>query len=299
MEQPGDRTPKSRFIKPPVVISVTIICCGAVLLVYVLSTSGKLSSHDVSIYVALITAGAAVLGAAIPLVVSLANGMRRDEARARQRVRQAEDDLTEALRGGAQTNITILGNATISRDSVATEGSEQGSVDEQVSLKRRDDGLALAALWKLTHTRLDEYHTIVTGQAKSSFIASQVAMGFGFVLLVVFAWLAADAKTTTAAIGAGGLGAVSAALAGYIAKTLIRSQESAASQLAGYFAQPLELSRYLAAERLLADAADLTAEQRAAIVSSLVEAIATAGHENGKPEGNKPRGRQARSKQPG
>jgi hypothetical protein len=122
----------------------------------------------------------------------------------------------------------------------------------------------------------------VTRQASRSFVAAQVAMGIGFILLVVFAVLAAEAKTTTAAVSAGGLGAVGAAFAAYIGKTFIRSQETAASHLRAYFDQPLELSRYLAAERLLADAKDLSPEQRAAILSSLVQSIATAGHENGK-----------------
>jgi hypothetical protein len=167
---------------------------------------------------------------------------------------------------------------------------------EAVSAERRDDRLTLAALWDVTHSKLDLYHTIVTGQARRSFGAAQVAMGIGFVLLVVFAVLAAEAKTTTAAVGAGGLGAVGAAFAAYIGKTFIRSQESAASHLRAYFDQPLELSRYLAAERLLADAADLTPEQRAAIVTSLVQSIATAGQHDGKPTESKPRGGRARSK---
>lgn len=123
-------------------------------------------------------------------------------------------------------------------------------------------------------------------------------MGIGFVLLVVFTVLAAEAKTTTAAISAGGLGAVGAAFSAYIGRTFIRSQESAASHLRAYFDQPLELSRYLAAERLLADAADLTPEQRAAIVSSLVESIATGGQPGGRAKDSKPTGRQPRGRAP-
>jgi hypothetical protein len=69
-------------------------------------------------------------------------------------------------------------------------------------------------------------------------------------MLIGFAILAVNAKTTTAAVTTGSLGAVGAALAAYIGKTFIRSQETAASHLRAYFDQPLELSRYLAAERL-------------------------------------------------
>jgi hypothetical protein len=93
------------------------------------------------------------------------------------------------------------------------------------------------------------------------------------------------------AVSAGGLGAVGAAFAAYIGKTFIRSRESAASHLRAYFDQRLELSRYLAAERLLVDAKEPTPEQRAAIVSSLAEAIATAGQPGDKAKDSKPMGR--------
>ncbi|MEV7163116.1 hypothetical protein AB0N60_13565 [Streptomyces microflavus] len=130
----------------------------------------------------------------------------------------------------------------------------------------------MAALWDTTHARLDLYHQIATGQAKSSFRNAQIAMVAGFLLLILFAVIALWASTTAVAIVAGGLGAVSAALAGYVAKTFIRSQEAAATHLRSYFDQPLELSRYLAAERLVADG-DLSQEQRGEILSALVQAM--------------------------
>jgi hypothetical protein len=193
------------------------------------------------------------------------------ETEARGRVRQAEDKLAGVLGSAADDEVIEI-------DRPATTGPEV-----RFFMERRDDRLTLAALWDVTHGRLDLYHQIVTRQARRSFGSAQLAMAVGFVLLVTFAILAAEAKTTTAAISAGGLGAVGAAFAAYIGRTFIRSQESAASHLRAYFEQPLELSRYLAAERLLADAADLTAEQRATILSALVRAIATAGREDSKP----------------
>lgn len=219
------------------------------------------------------------------------------EAQARHRVRQAEDKLADSLR--SWNTITISEpdadhSAAIRDVLVLPENARQLDIDELPAKERKDDRLTLAALWDVTHGRMDLYHQIVTAQARRSFIAAQAAMGIGFVLLVGFAVLAAEAKTTTAAISAGGLGAVGAAFAAYIGKTFIRSQESAASHLRAYFDQPLELSRYLAAERLLGDAADLTADQRAAMVSSLVQSIATAGQLDGKPTGRQSRGRASR-----
>ena len=125
----------------------------------------------------------------------------------------------------------------------------------------------------MTHSRLDLYHQIATGQARRSFVTAQVAIGAGFVLLIAFAVLATRTQTTAGAITTAALGAVSAALAGYISRTFVRSQESAAAHLRAYFDQPLDFSKYLAAERLLASNADLDADRRAAILTALVQAI--------------------------
>ncbi len=132
--------------------------------------------------------------------------------------------------------------------------------------------LALAELWAATHARLELYHRIATGQAKQSFRNSQMAMVIGFALLVAFVIVALKASTTTGGIVAGGLGAVSAALARYVSRTFVRSQEAAAAHLRSYFDQPLELSRYLAAERLIANG-NLGDEQRAEILMTVVQAM--------------------------
>ncbi|WP_330462184.1 hypothetical protein [Streptomyces sp. NBC_00775] len=120
--------------------------------------------------------------------------------------------------------------------------------------------------------RLDLYHRIATDQAEESFRNAQIAMASGFVLLVGFTVAAVFAGNPTASIVAGALGVTSAGLAGYVSRTFVRSQESAAGHLRAYFDQPLEFSRYLAAERLIADA-ELTSEQRAEILASLVRAM--------------------------
>ncbi|WP_257231747.1 hypothetical protein [Streptomyces sp. Rer75] len=65
---------------------------------------------------------------------------------------------------------------------------------------------------------------------------------------------------------------VSAALAGYVSRTFVKSQEVASSHLRAYFDQPLEFSRYLAAERLIEDAKPRQ-EQRAEVLTALVQAM--------------------------
>ncbi|WP_406331163.1 hypothetical protein [Streptomyces sp. NBC_00203] len=173
----------------------------------------------------------------------------------RARLRTAEDRLEEALRRPAPRP------SPEPEDEAEPDGGQPQEQD-----------LALPALWSVTNARLELYHRIATGQASASFRNAQTAMWTGFVLLGAFTVAAAFARNTTASIVAGALGVTSAGLAGYVSRTFVRSQESAAGHLRAYFDQPLEFSRYLAAERLIADA-ELTSEQRAEILASLVRAM--------------------------
>ena len=175
-----------------------------------------------------------------------------DEETARARLRQAEQQLAELLQRGQ-----------------AVEAPSFTGETRQATQTR----LTLPALWEVTHSRLDLYHQIATGQARRSFITAQAAIGAGFLLLITFAVLATQTHTTAGAITTAALGAVSAALAGYISRTFVRSQESAAAHLRAYFDQPLEFSKYLAAERLLASNSELDGDKRAAILTALVQAI--------------------------
>ncbi|MBC9729969.1 hypothetical protein [Streptomyces sp. TRM68367] len=61
-----------------------------------------------------------------------------------------------------------------------------------------------------------------------------------------------------------------------MSRTFVRSQEASAERLRAYFDQPLEFSRYLAAERLIANAG-LSDERRAAVLAALVEAMVAGG----------------------
>jgi hypothetical protein len=145
---------------------------------------------------------------------------RSSEKAARERLRSAEQKLIS--------------------DVIA---QSEADVDKLISGSTRDDQLTLAALWDVTHSRLDLYHQIATKQARRSFLAAQAAAVIGFGVLIGLAVAAIRVHSTVGAITAGTLGAVSAALAGYIGRTFVRSQESAASHLRAYFDQPLEFSR--------------------------------------------------------
>lgn len=204
------------------------------------------------------------------------------EAASRQRVRDAERDFEDALRAGQ-----ISPQVTPDEGRVAP--SEPLGRAELVQGLRAGD-LALPELWAVTHTRLDHYHEIALGQARRSFRNAQVAMALGFSLLVAFVLVALNAGTTTGAVVAGGLGAVSAALAGYVSRTFVLSQQAAASHLRAYFDQPLEFSRYLAAERIVKDA-DLDQAQRAEVLTTLVQSIVAHPQETASDQGQSSTGR--------
>jgi hypothetical protein len=148
-----------------------------------------------------------------------------------------------------------------------TEAARQALHEAEL---RARDSLELRALWEVTNRRLELYHRLATRHAKTSFYSAQAAMAIGFALLIVFAVLAARAPTTAASIVTGTLGTASAAFAGYIGRTFVRSQEASATHLRTYFDQPVELFRYLAAERLLEG---VDSAQRSAVVADLARVI--------------------------
>ncbi|MDX3318148.1 hypothetical protein PV415_14525 [Streptomyces sp. ME03-5684b] len=245
-----------------------------------------------------------VFAAAVAGFVLAVLRLQRREAQeiqaGRERVRSAERNLEAALRterapGAAASLIDVSGDLVLLPHQSEVEGREganppdaerhQGlegrpapsrgpSGEAEVQTPTISPRLTLPELWTVTHTRLDLYHDIATGQARRSFRNAQAAMITGFVLLIVFVAVALQASTTAGSVVAGGLGAVSAALSGFVARTFVKSQETAAAHLRAYFDQPLEFSRYLAAERLIADSA-LTEEQRAEALTALVQAMVT------------------------
>ncbi|WP_123470619.1 MULTISPECIES: hypothetical protein [unclassified Streptomyces] len=259
---------------------VMLLICNAMLLCMVIASLLFWQSHAL-----LVTAVA--YGTAVILWIGMDIGREASREResigeSQQRLNLAERDFEEALRGEflesagkTPTQIEELRRRrTLARrrDGEVTDATEASGSESLLAPIASPPHLALAELWAATHARLALYHKIATGQAKQSFRNAQVAMWLGFVLLAGFLVVALKVSTTAGSIVAGGLGAVAAALAGFVSRTFVRSQEAAAGHLRSYFDQPLELSRYLAAERLIADA-QLSDERRAEILADLVHAI--------------------------
>lgn len=240
----------------PVVVGVAIFP----LLVWTYPNSS--ASDWAAILVSVLT----VMGVTSILAATFNSGREAETiTNSRARVRAAERDLEAALRVAQSEHRQRerlgeeAGDERPSQPSGATSGVAR---------------LTLPELWTVTHSRLDLYHDIATGQAQRSFRNAQAAMVCGFILLIVFVAVALNASTTAGSVVAGGLGAVSAALAGFVSRTFVKSQETAAAHLRAYFDQPLEFSRYLAVERLVADAG-LTSEQRAEVLTAVVQAMVT------------------------
>jgi hypothetical protein len=268
----------------------------------VLSNDDRISSHTRS------TVGIVIIGVSIALgtiffgLSSVTSTPSKQEAEARKRLRSAEDQFASALASDIQPedrspepdgqvadssapypeHTQVDGEALKQRAALRerleeTKRQQQALIstliENAANTPKQEDRLALSALWTVTHSRLDLYHQIATGQARRSFLTAQVATALGFLMLIGFAALAFNVHSTAAAITTGGLGAVSAALAGYIGRTFVRSQESAAEHLRAYFDQPLEFANFLAAERLLASQQDLPAAQRADMLNAIIRAM--------------------------
>lgn len=147
-------------------------------------------------------------------------------------------------------------------------------LDRAEAVVEEANGLRLPVLWDVTEKRLAYYHRIVTKQAEQSFRNGQIAMAAGFVVLISGASLALTADSTAKTVVSGALSAIGTAIAAYIGRTFVRSQESASQHLLMYFRQPLELSRFLAAERLLSSMDQAT---RSTAAHRLMESIMSSG----------------------
>jgi len=179
---------------------------------------------------------------------------REQEIEGGKRLRSAEARLAQSLEAG-------------------TTADKEGGESATRSRLNADDALALSVLWELTNARLAQYHGIATGQARRSFVTAQSAIVIGFLLLIGFAILSFRTHSATASITTAALGAVAAALTGYISRTFVRSQETSARHLRAYFDQPLEFSRYLAAERLLSGQSDTKPEERDVLLRIIIKAM--------------------------
>ncbi|MFE3250684.1 hypothetical protein [Streptomyces sp. NPDC059209] len=233
---------------------------------------GAAKESDLYSWLAMVLALIGLIGGALFLFEGEARAERQNVESSRERLADAEERLVDSLteqansadRSGEPGFPIVRGGERLSPEG---EGDERSPVNRPAGAN-----LALPHLWEATHARLKLYHDVALGQANRSFRSAHAAMWLGFLALALFVAVAFNASTTAGSIVAGGLGAVAAGLAGFIGRTFVRSQEHAAEHLRSYFDQPLEMARYLAAERLVADA-NLSDEQRAEVLTAIVTAM--------------------------
>lgn len=259
--------------------------CALVATVLISSAHQGTISYAVAIPAALLIAWPGTVS--VSLWIRQARNADRRRRQLQERAQQAEQEYESALRvrlSPALTEVagreayTSLHQILVERQARERERTKETRQQEDA---RRESGSrppdrtappTFPELWNVTHRKLDYYHEIATGQATRAFRNAQIAMGVGFLLLIAFVVIALSASTTAGSLVVGGLGAVGAAMAAYISRTFVRSHEVTSGHLRAYFEQPVALSRYLAAERLIADAG-LSEERRAEVLAAVVEAM--------------------------
>jgi hypothetical protein len=102
----------------------------------------------------------------------------------------------------------------------------------------------------LNRAQIGVYQDIATGDAKRAARNSQIAMSFGFLMLIAGAALAIKVPSATSKVVVGALASLGSVLSGYIGQTFLKAQTQATNQLNYYFRQPLVTSYMLAVERL-------------------------------------------------
>lgn len=149
-------------------------------------------------------------------------------------------------------------------------------IADQIQERERDlaesgEPLSLAELWSVTQERIEYYHKIVTTQSEVSFrngaITSYLGLGLLLALAVVAIFTGGDLATS---VVIGVLGAIGAALSGFLGATFIKLHTEASAQLREFFSQPVEFSRLLGAERLIES---LPPSERAESVQLVIRAM--------------------------
>lgn len=127
----------------------------------------------------------------------------------------------------------------------------------------------------LNRTQIGVYQDIATGDAKRAARNCQIAMSFGFLILIIGAVTTIRTSDATSKIVVGALASLGSILSGYIGQTFFKAQDQAMKQLNYYFRQPLVTSYLLAAERLTLQ---LNGNTRESAVKDLIKNIlVTAG----------------------
>jgi hypothetical protein len=131
---------------------------------------------------------------------------------------------------------------------VAQEQSALKAVDQALDdITGPDD---LMGLMRANRKQMDAYDALARSQARTSYRASQIAMGIGLIILAAGIAIAVFAHSDATKYAAAIVTACGAAVGGYVSHTFISVHLHASEQMNFYFRQPLVQSYLLSAERL-------------------------------------------------
>ncbi len=147
--------------------------------------------------------------------------------------------------------VTVLANQQAAKQA-AIELKAKEAV-ETVAREVQDDGDVINLL-RLNRKEMEEYQIIARGQAKTSFMVSNLAMAAGLTLIIVGILITVLGRDLGTKVTAASLSAIAAALASFISRTFIQSRNASLDQLNYYFNQPLITSYLLQAERIAREA---------------------------------------------
>lgn len=169
----------------------------------------------------------------------------------------AADQTTRYLIAGAAgiiaafSYVQALTGLSTARARFQEEQEREASQGVRAAISEIEDGTELPALFRLNRRQIEEFHVLTKGQASSAYVASQIAMSAGLLVLIAGSAVAIAINDPASKATAGALTAIGSLLAGYIGRTFIRTYERTLVQLNHFFEQPLLSSYLLTAERLV------------------------------------------------
>jgi cytoskeletal protein RodZ len=113
-----------------------------------------------------------------------------------------------------------------------------------------EDPFALRVQWAENQKQLQHYHQIVLNYATSTRQTTLIAIGGGFVFLVIISIIAISARDIPSALVSSVVTAAAAAVTGFVARAVLRNSETSSREMIAFFSHPLEVQRLLAAERV-------------------------------------------------
>jgi Cyanobacterial TRADD-N associated 2-Transmembrane domain len=146
--------------------------------------------------------------------------------------------------------------------------------EEEADELEHAGGTSLGPYMAFSHRQMTRFECVALTQATLSHLASLIAAGLGFLVLVSGAWITLTRTTGDATVTGAVMTGIGTALSGFLSVTFLRTFQITTRQMSYYYGQPMVNCYLLHAERLL-ERCDrgLGAEQRREDVQDVVATI--------------------------